>query len=92
MTTVWVTKYWETRGIFTREGHIAEPDEFATPYFIEDSPSAQRLFLRPSAYRETLEEARQQVEELRKKRIVQLRKKIEKLEALDPSTMGLGVG
>lgn len=85
---IWITKYWETRGIYavTRwqnpKGGTRD-SAWSTP-----GPGRGGSAFRKGQWHLTLEEARERVKELRQRRIDSLKRKLAALTELDVSAMG----
>jgi hypothetical protein len=77
---VWVVKYWESRGLFKAKGHVVE--SHGRIYFKENgsygmfAPVGKDVFIERK-------DAVLRVEELRKKKIVSIEKKLKKLRSMD---------
>lgn len=72
---VWITKYWETKGLYSQESEITE---YGFAY-----PVNQRGFVSPASknqWFEKREDAVKAIEKMREKKIKSLKQKIAKLE------------
>ena len=77
---VWVTKYWNTQGVFTLEADVG-----ASGYaYIEETDESVSYGLHPPDYGPTRAEAVGQVQKKKAAKIASLRKQIAKIEAIDP--------
>lgn len=72
--TAYVTKYWETRGIVEAWGYISDGGYFYSKSF-DTNFNSENFFL-------TKEEAIKKVESRRKKKLLSLKKKYDKIEKM----------
>jgi len=78
---VWITKYALTKGIFEIEAEVCE---FISPDMIKEVGCEYPTYYHGKGkdWHKTREDAVKRADEIRKKKVVSLRKKIEKLESM----------
>lgn len=84
MTTIYVTKYALTQGIFAIEAEILEGGYASQS---RKSGEALKLFLSKSDYALTKDEALEKAEVLRKRKLVSIARTVNRIKSLDFTKM-----
>lgn len=73
METIWITKFWQTLGIYSTQAYRQQDDRFQV---------GNDIFIGKS-WHKSEEAAKEHVKELRDKMVVNLQAKIERLNAME---------